>query len=138
MKEEGEKTGISSLLWEWREAPIVLYLPQGAERDELWILHPPLTFYVRNATAAQHLRLQRSSPGFSLTVTQDRLQFRTQELGQTSRRYSLSLRMIHSFSIHCTLASLLPIYPLCFTLICLQLFPAPLPTLLTILPPPLP
>lgn len=84
----------------------------------------PRSFSVRNATAAEQLRLQRSSPGFSLTVTQDGPQFKTQRLGQTSRRYSLSLRMIYSFSIHCdhALASPLAIFvfPLCFTLICLH------------------
>lgn len=84
---------------------------RGDECDELWI-QPPPTASVRNATAAEQLGLQRSGPGFSLAVTQDGPQFRTQRLGQTSRRYSLSLRMICSFSMHCihALASLLPIF----------------------------
>lgn len=85
-----------------------LHLPRGGECDELWIR----ILLVRNATAAERPRLQRSGPGFSLTVTQDGPQFRTQRLGQTSRRYSLSLRTIHSFSVHCAhpLASRLPIF----------------------------
>lgn len=62
--------------------------------------HPRL-FSIRNATAAEQLNLQRSSQEVSHTVTKDRPQFRTQRLGQSSRRYSLSLREIHWFSFHC-------------------------------------
>lgn len=47
--------------------------------------------------AAEQLHLQRSSSGFSLTVTQDGPQFRTQRLGQSSRRYNLSLRISPCF-----------------------------------------
>lgn len=90
----------------------------------------PRSFSTRNATAAEQLRLQRTRPGFSLTVTQDGPQFRTQRLGQSSRRRSLSLRTIHSFSFHwCSgLASYFCVFPLCFTLICLHLFPPTSPT----------
>lgn len=91
----------------------------GVEQDTYFIFHEELSvmncgfshprlFSIRNATTAEQLNLHRSSPRVSLTVTKDRPQFRTQRLGQTSRRYSLSLRVICSSSIHCvhTLASL--------------------------------
>lgn len=100
-KTEGrKKTGVSSLLWEWREAPTsLLYLPVDSASPAA---------SARNATAAELQSLPRSSPGFILTVPQDGPQFRTQRLGQTSRRCSLSLTMIHSFSSHCVHLSSLP------------------------------
>lgn len=80
-----EKTGISSLLCGWREAPILLlYLPPASSAS-------PGCFQRENATTAEQLRLQRFSPGFILTLTQDGPQFRTQRLGQASRRYILFL-----------------------------------------------
>lgn len=37
-EEEEEETGVSSLFCKWREAPIsLLFLPRGAECNELWI-----------------------------------------------------------------------------------------------------
>lgn len=72
-----------TLIWEWSEAPILLlhFFPRGAEGDELW------SSSMRNATASEQPSLQPG--GFCLTVTQDGPQFRTQSLGQNSRRYSL-------------------------------------------------
>ena len=95
----------------------------------------------RNAAAAEQLRLQRSSPGFSLTVTQDGPQFRTQRLGQTSRRCSLSPRMIHSFSIHTMRPCFLSPSPLCIfpsaspSSVCISFHKPPTTTSLAIHPP---
>ncbi len=93
------------------------YLTSSIFHEELNVTNcgfglPPVVLLAKNVTAAERLRLWRSDPGFSLAVTQDGPQFRTQRLGQTSRRYSLSLRTIHSFSAHCAhpLPSLLPIF----------------------------
>lgn len=84
----------------------------------------PLTrswaWWSADSACSRELHLQRSSPRFSLTVTWDGPQFRTQRLGQSSRRYNLSLRIIHSHFY--SLSPIVPFfllflyYPTCFTL----------------------
>lgn len=111
------------------------FTPLSSTRSWMWWTvdsASPGCFQRENATTAEQLRLQRFSPGFILTLTQDGPQFRTQRLGQASRRYILfPLRMIHSFSIHCDRAcdSLLPIF---------GIFPSASPSYVCIsfLPPP--
>ena len=106
-EEKKNKTGLSSLSWEWGSS--IFY-------RMLWTV---VVFQWENATAAEQRSLPRSGRGFCLTVTQDGPQFRTQSLGQNSRRCSLSLRAFLFFS-----SSVCPrsfIFSLCVSLICVTL-----------------
>lgn len=98
-----------TLIWEWSEAPILLlhFFPRGAEGDELW------SSSMRNATASEQPSLQPG--GFCLTVTQDGPQFRTQSLGQNSRRYSLFPESVpFLFTSLCPCSLLLPLFSVSF------------------------
>lgn len=129
-----EKTGISSLLCGWREAPILLlYLPPGAECDELWIQPPPAVF---NEKMPQQ---QNSS------VSRDSAQ------GSSSLWHKMDPNLGHKdwvrpvggisffsendpflfYSLWSSLwlsSSYFWYFPLCFTLIRLHLFPPTSPT----------